>query len=97
MRISLNLTEEERIAHRNELARKKYHRDKRKRVVKGYHEILELAFQEFSKKVEEGIRTAEKNRDEMVDVKFDNTIHKLAETLADDERFHLVYKEKNGK
>lgn len=92
MRQKLNLTEKQRIAHRNELERQRYKRNQENRVREGYAEILEIAFQRFSTRIAEGVKKAEANKDEMVNVSFSADMVELADQLANDKRFRLIYK-----
>lgn len=96
MRQSLNLSPEARIEHRNELARNYYYRTKEKNTRAGYFKILEMAFNRFSERVEEGIKEAEQNHGEMVNVSFAKDMIDLTDRLMEDKRFRLIYKEKDG-
>ena len=92
MRQKLNLTKSQRIAHRNKLERERYKRNQESRVREGYSEILEIAFKRFSTRIAEGCKKAEANKDEMVNINFDADMAELADQLANDKRFRLIYK-----
>lgn len=93
MRQSLNLTKEERRLRVNELSRARYKKRQENRKLAGYYKILEIAFNEFSTKIVDAAKNAEADTDEQVTIQFTPTIIELAEKLAQDDRFHLVYKE----